>query len=207
MPPDALSTLLFAAELIGVVAFAAAGALRSMERRMDVFGVMVLAVITALGGGFIRDILVNRFPASLAQPVYFYTALAGGALTLLLGPLVQRYPLWLKLFDALGLAVFSILGAQVGIDRGLNGLTVTLLGLLTGIGGGVLRDLLANDVPLVLRQEVYALASLLGIGVLLAVDYVRLPSAIGIIAGVLVTLLIRLAAIRWNLNLPRLYHA
>ncbi len=204
LPHVELGVVLFVTELIGVVAFAIAGALRAIEREMDIFGVMVLAVITALGGGFVRDLLANRFPVSLREPVYFYVAIGGGVLAILAGRLIARYPTGLRLFDALGLAVFSVLGAQVGLTEQLNMLSVLLLGMLTGIGGGVLRDVLANDVPLVLRQEVYALASLLGITALLALVHLGLPNSVAVVTGAVVTLLIRLAAIRWNLNLPRL---
>lgn len=204
-PVVELGRVLFAVELVGVVAFAIAGALRAIEREMDVFGILVLAVITALGGGIIRDILVGRFPVSLAQPVYFYAAVGGGLVALPAIRVIRKYPQWLKLFDALGLALFSILGAQVGVAEQLNVLSIVLLGLLTGIGGGVLRDVLANDIPLVLRQEVYALASLVGILVFWGAYRLGVLLSIAVVLGAAVILIIRLAAIHWNLNLPRIY--
>lgn len=201
-----LETVLFVLELVGIAAFAIAGALRAIEREMDVFGIIVLAAITALGGGFIRDMLADRFPISLERPAYFYTALGAGMLTILSAGVVSKYSRWLSIFDALGLAVFSVLGAQVGLARELNILSVLLFGLLTGIGGGVLRDVLANDVPLVFRQEVYALASLLGIAVQWALHQAGVASSLSLVAGALVILAIRLAAIHWHLNLPRIRH-
>ncbi len=198
-----LQSVVFVAELIGVLAFAIAGALKAIERDMDIFGILVLALITALGGGMIRDILIHRFPVSLQNPYYFYVATAGGLLALMTLPYLRKYLYWVKFFDALGLAVFSILGAQVGLDYRLNFLSVLLLGLLTGIGGGVLRDVLANEVPMVLRQEVYALASLAGIAVFWALAKSPLPPPYPLIAGIAAVFAFRLAAIRWNLNLPR----
>jgi uncharacterized membrane protein YeiH len=152
-PVQEFSRVFFAIELIGLVAFAVSGALIAIEREMDIFGVLVLALITALGGGVIRDIIADRFPVSLRIPIYFYTALAG---TLFAVPFRRATPkslYWLKVFDALGLAMFSVLGARVGIAQD-NFLSTVLLGVLTGIGGGMLRDIIANEIPLVLRQEV-----------------------------------------------------
>lgn len=201
-----LSAALFIIEIIGVIAFAISGALKAMEIEMDIFGIMVLAIFTALGGGVIRDILINRFPVGLSSPVYFFAAFGGGLLTIVAVSLIVRYPLWLKIFDAMGLAVFSALGAQVGMAHHLNVLGIMLLGMLTGIGGGILRDVLANEVPLVFRQEVYALASLLGILVLWGLVKLGVATSYALIIGILLIFLIRLAAIRWNLNLPRIHH-
>ena len=200
----ALGHVLFAIELIGVAAFAIAGALSAIERDMDIFGVLVLAVITALGGGIIRDILVGRFPISLQTPSYFFAAILGALLAIPALRATPKYLYWLKVFDALGLAIFSVLGAQVGLDRHLNFLSILLLGLLTGIGGGILRDVLANEVPLVLRQEVYALASLLGIVIMWMLVRLGVPEYAAVISGAAAIIIIRLAAVHWNLNLPRL---
>lgn len=199
-----ITVALFVLELIGVVAFAVAGALTAIDRELDIFGVLVLATITALGGGIIRDLLVGRFPVSLQNPIYFYVALLGALLAIPMLRLTPRSLLWLKLFDALGLALFSVLGAQVGLLYHLNFLSTLLLGLLTGIGGGVLRDMLANEIPLVLRQEVYALASVIGISVLWVIMRAGGSALVGVIAGAVIILGIRLAAIYWNLNLPRI---
>ncbi len=198
-----IETTLFILELVGVVAFAIAGALKAIEREMDIFGILVLAAITALGGGIIRDLLADRPPVSLTQPLYFATAIVGGLLTVPLGSFITRYRDWLKIFDALGLAVFAALGANVALAAHLNVLSVVLFGLLPGIGGGVLRDLLANEVPMVLRQEVYALAALIGILAQWGLAMLGVDLLIAALIGALVTVLIRLAAIRLNLNLPR----
>jgi uncharacterized membrane protein YeiH len=199
-----ISVALFVLELTGVIAFAVAGALTAIERELDIFGVLVLATITALGGGIIRDVLVGRFPVSLQNPVYFYVALLGALLAIPALRLTPKSLLWLKLFDALGLALFSVLGAQVGLLYHLNFLSTLLLGLLTGIGGGVLQDMLANEIPLVLRQEVYALASVIGISVLWVIVHAGGSALVAVIAGAVIILGIRIAAIYWNLNLPRI---
>lgn len=204
--PAELNRIVFALELIGVIAFAVTGALRAIERDMDVFGILVLGLITALGGGIIRDILVNRFPVSLLSPIYFYMATLGSLLAIIGLRATRKYAYWIKLFDALGLAVFSVLGARVGILGELNVLSVLILGLLTGIGGGIIRDVLANEVPLVLRQEVYALASLIGIAVLWLLRSAGIASPTALIISASVIFIIRLAAIQWNLQLPRIRH-
>ncbi|HEX2951537.1 MAG TPA: trimeric intracellular cation channel family protein [Armatimonadota bacterium] len=198
------NTVINTLELIGVIAFAITGALTAIEREMDIFGITVLALITALGGGIIRDILVNRFPASLQNPIYFFAAMIGVVITLSLIRTTPKYLFWVKLFDALGLAIFSVLGAQVGLVRHLNYLSILLLGLLTGIGGGILRDVLANTVPFVLRLEVYALASVIGITMLWILNQTGTPTPVAIVASAAVIFGIRLAAIHWKLNLPRI---
>lgn len=200
-----VTRLLFTLELIGVLAAAATGALKGIRCGMDIFGVLVLAVITALGGGLIRDILVDRFPVSLANPIYFDAALFGGAVTMLAVRRIHGYLLWINILDALGLASFSILGAQLGLARHLNFLAILLLGLLTGIGGGLLRDILANDVPYVLRREIYALASIAGITLFWAIAQIPFANDAALLAGVLAIFGIRLAAIHWNLNAPRIH--
>ena len=199
-----LQQVLFVTELIGVAAFAVTGALKAIEREMDIFGILVLAVITALGGGIIRDVLITRLPVSLREPIYFEAAIAGGLLVMLGSRVVLRYPHWIKLFDALGLAIFSVLGAQVGISEHLNLIAVLLLGLMTGIGGGILRDVLANEVPLVLRREIYALASLAGILLFRLLLAAGVPPPLAVVTGTLAIFLLRLAAIHWNLNLPKI---
>lgn len=191
-------------ELIGVIAFAITGALSAIEREMDIFGILVMALITAIGGGIIRDILINHFPVSLQTPIYFYMAFLGGLLAIPISHSKPRYITLLKIFDAIGLAVFSILGAQIGIHFQLNFLSILILGLLTGIGGGVLRDILANEVPLVFRKEIYALASLIGITVFWMLIHFHFPVQMAVALGVLVIICIRLASMYWNLNLPHL---
>lgn len=205
-PVVEIGRVLFSLELVGVLAFAITGALRAVERDMDIFGILVLAVITALGGGIIRDLLVGRFPVSLSTPVYFYAAVIGGLLVMPTLGTLRKYVYWIRIFDGLGLAIFSVLGAQVGLIYKLNFLSVLLLGLLTGIGGGIVRDVLANDIPLVLRQEVYALASLIGIALLGLLVRAGVSMPIAAISGAVVIFAIRLAAIRWKLNLPRIQH-
>ena len=197
--------VIFVLELLGVVVCGISGALSAIERDMDLFGMLVLACIAALGGGFIRDILVDRFPVSLGQPSYFLSAIAGVLLAVPAMRATARTLRWLKIFDALGLAIFSILGAQVGLQYQLNFLSVLLLGVLTGIGGGVLRDILANEIPLVLRQEVYALASIIGITLLwLLVRFTPLTLTMAVGISITVIFCIRLSAIHWGLNLPRI---
>ncbi len=198
------NNFVFVLEIIGIIALAITGALKAIDHEMDIFGVIVLSTITSLGGGFIRDILINRLPASLNYPEYFLAILFGGLLSILSMRMVTKYMLWVKVFDAIGLAIFSISGALVGIESNLNFISVLLLGSLSGIGGGVLRDVLANEVPLVFRQEIYALASITGIVVLWVTLKFFNNSSLAIISGSLVILVIRIFAIYFNLSLPNL---
>ncbi|MFA5859375.1 MAG: trimeric intracellular cation channel family protein [Elusimicrobiota bacterium] len=197
--------LLIILELLGIAAFAVTGAMKAVEKEMDIFGVIVLAIITALGGGFIRDILMNRLPVSLNSPSYFAAALAGGLVAIPAIQLVHKYFLWINVFDAIGLALFSITGAVAAMNAGLNFISVLLLGTMSGIGGGVLRDVLANDVPLVFRKEIYALASITGIvGMWLLARIAMLRFSVCVMIGIAIVLAVRLWAVYYNISLPNI---
>lgn len=199
-----LHTIIFILDLSGIAVFAITGALAAMEKRLDVFGVLVLALITALGGGTIRDILMNRMP-----PFYFdkwiYLAVATGAALLVLVFYNQFLKLWrpLTLFDALGLGLFTIIGAQKALHADYAFAPVLILGMLTGIGGGMLRDVLRGEIPFVLRKEIYALASLAGAMVFyVAWPVAHLPETAAMLLGAGVTTTVRLLSVKYNLGLP-----
>jgi uncharacterized membrane protein YeiH len=196
--------ILYLLSLLGVAVFAASGALAAGRKNLDWLGVVVLAVVTAIGGGTIRDLLLDRHPIFwIADQTHLLVILAAATLTLVY--VRFRQPPWTALLvaDALGLALFSISGAQIAEAKHLPALIVVVMGTITGSAGGVLRDLLSGEVPLLLRQtELYATASIVGIATYLALQMVGVeadPAAfvgMGIVAG------IRFAAIRWKLRLP-----
>jgi uncharacterized membrane protein YeiH len=193
-------------DLVGIFVFGITGALVGVRKKLDVFGVLVLALVTGLGGGFIRDVLIGATPpAALEDWRYLVVPVAAGLITFFLHPGIGRIERPVNIFDAAGLALFTVTGALKAIDFGLSPLSAALLGTISGIGGGVIRDILSGRVPVVLRSELYATPAFLGAGVVVlaaALDYDALWVPI---VGAVLCFTIRLLAIRrgWNAPLPR----
>lgn len=193
-------------DLAGIFVFGITGALLGVRKQLDVFGVQVLALVTGLGGGFIRDVLIGQTPpAALADWRYLSVPVAAGLLTFFLHPGLGRVERLVNVFDAAGLALFCVTGARKALDYGLPPLSAALLGTIAGIGGGVIRDVLSGRVPVVLRREIYATPALLGAGIVVVADSagVDAPWVAGVAAAA--CFVIRLLAIRrgWNAPLPR----
>ncbi|MBX3626705.1 MAG: trimeric intracellular cation channel family protein [Rhizobacter sp.] len=195
--------LLYVLDLFGVAVFAASGALAGIATRLDLLGIIVLASITAIGGGTLRDVLLNRHPIFwMHDSGPIWTILAATAATLLW---VQVLPVptdALLIADAIGLAVFAISGAQVAEKAGCRPMVTVLMGTLTGSGGGVLRDVLSAKVPLILRQDIYATAAIAGIVVYLLARAAKVSTAWAFGAGAVTVAGTRLAAIAYDLKLP-----
>jgi uncharacterized membrane protein YeiH len=190
-------------DLFGVAVFAASGALAGIAAQLDLLGVIVLASITAVGGGTLRDVLLNRHPIFWirdAGPIY--TILLATAATLLWVHCLPVPTDALLIADAIGLAVFAISGAQVAEKAGCQPLVVILMGTLTGAGGGVLRDLLSAKIPLILRQDIYASAAIAGIAVYLLLRAAKVPVGWAFFGGFINVAATRLAAISYGLKLP-----
>jgi len=195
--------LLYVLDLFGVAVFAASGALAGMLARLDLFGVLVLASITAVGGGTIRDVLLGHYPVFWIRDSGPLLAILGA--TAFTVAWVQFLPVprdALLIADAFGLAVFAISGAQVAERMRCHALVIVLMGTLTGVGGGVLRDMLSAKVPLILRQDIYATAAIAGILVYLLLRALKVPTAGAFVAGALTVAATRLAAIAYGLQLP-----
>jgi uncharacterized membrane protein YeiH len=149
--------------LVGTFAFGLSGGILAVRKKMDLFGVLVLSVATGLGGGIMRDLILGRTPpTTLVDWRYLAAAAVTGLLVFLDFRQIVRWNRFVTAFDAAGLAIFTVTGTTIALAAGLGPVPAVLLGMLTGIGGGVLRDILAAEVPLVLRSEIYAVASLLG---------------------------------------------
>ena len=191
-------------DYLGTVAFAITGASKAIAHKADIFGIIVLASVVGVGGGVTRDVIFGRFPAAFSDPIYVgLTVLVGVVMFFLYAKFKKQMSIWL-VFDAIGLGVFSILGASIAYQVvGLEFLPMLFGGMITAIGGGILRDVFVREIPIVFVKEVYAIASIIGIVifyVLLSsgVD-VQIASVIGIIAGTG----IRLLAMKYNWNLPK----
>ncbi len=206
-----MEKLTFILELFGTVAFAISGATTAMRKNMDILGVCVLGLVTAIGGGITRDILLGALsPAVFDNPVYLYVGLA--AALVMFVPAVRRalfanhrvFDLLLLLSDSVGLGIFTVVGVGVAIHagHGENMLLCVFLGVLTGVGGGVIRDVLAGDVPYIFIKHIYALAAAAGAIVCCICDRVA-DLGLGYIAGFAVVFVLRLCAARFRWDLPK----
>lgn len=204
VPPEQ-SVLLSVLDLTGIFVFAVTGGLVAVRKQLDLFGVLVLAGTTGLGGGFLRDVLIGATPpAALADWRYLLVPVAAGLLTFLYHPALGRRERTVNVLDAFGLAVFCVSGSLKAVDYGLGPLPAALLGMVTGIGGGMVRDVLAGRVPVVLRGELYATPALAGGLVAVLLDGADLPGAVVAVAGAGTCLVWRLLAIwrHWSAPSP-----
>jgi uncharacterized membrane protein YeiH len=203
--------LLYVLDLVGVAVFAVSGALAAGRKRLDILGVVVLALVTAVGGGTVRDVLLDRHPIFwLADPTYLTVITGSALLTVAVSrvrpPGRRTRGTLLLVADALGLALFSIAGAQVAAAAGLPTPSVVLLGTVTGTAGGVVRDVLSAEIPLVLRRgNLYASAAIVGVATYRGLEAAGAPPADAGLAGMAVIAALRLAAISWRWQLPEFY--
>lgn len=189
--------------LFGIVVFAVSGALAAGRKRMDMFGIVVVAIVTAIGGGTMRDLLLGARPVFwIDQPDSVIVAAAAGLVTFVAARFVRPPERLLLLFDAFGLALFTVLGCQRALAMGVPAVIVILMGILTGSAGGVIRDLLCGEIPSLLRREIYATASLLGGLVFILLDAAGATSRMQMVVSITMVLLVRLAALYWELSLP-----
>lgn len=199
-----IETIVYILDLVGTSIFAVTGALAAIEKKMDIFGVSVLALITALGGGTMRDLLMGEMPPFyFVQYSYLVVALVTALLVFMGHSLFQRQKKSLLIFDALGLGVFTIIGAQKAMQFGYSFPAIIILAMITGIGGGMIRDILRGEIPFVLQKEIYASASILGAIVFyLITRFIPIPIWIAMMVGIICTVTLRLFSIRFKINLP-----
>jgi uncharacterized membrane protein YeiH len=199
----ALRTLVLTLDLLGTFVFALSGAVAGVRRRLDLFGVLVLSFVAANSGGIVRDLLIGATPpAAIRDWRYLAVSLLAGALIFFWYPSIRRLRSPVLIFDAAGLALFCVAGAQKALVYGLPPPMAALLGMLTGVGGGVARDVLLSEIPAVLRSDVYAIAALAGAGVVVAGDTLHLSSTGSACLGAALCFGLRLAAMRYDWHLP-----
>ncbi|WP_329478455.1 trimeric intracellular cation channel family protein [Kribbella sp. NBC_01484] len=200
------SVVLQVLDLVGIFVFGITGALVGVRKKLDVFGILVLALVTGLGGGFIRDVLLGATPpAALQDWRYLVAPVVAGLFTFFLHPGIGRLERQVNIFDAAGLALFCVIGALKALDYDLSPLAAALIGTISGIGGGVIRDILSGRVPVVLRAEIYATPAFLGSGIVVVAAALKYDALWVPIAAAATCFAIRLIAIRrgWNAPLPR----
>jgi uncharacterized membrane protein YeiH len=202
MPTD----FLFIIDILGTFAFAVSGAFLAMQKRLDPFGVLVLSFVTAIGGGTLRDIMIGNLPVSwLRNETATITIIIAAVATMLFGRFLKHVNTALFLFDALGLGLFTIIGIELAVVRDFSPGVCIALGTITACFGGVIRDVLLNDVPLLFRKEIYAMACIAGGIIYFLLRRVDIDEDISKVASILIIFAIRVIAVRYKLSLPNFY--
>ena len=195
--------LILTLNLLGTFAFGLSGGILAVRKQMDLFGVLVLSVATGLGGGITRDILLGKTPpTTLSDWWYVIVSSIAGIVVFVQYRRLVHHTRFITTFDAVGLSIFTVTGTTIALGTGLGPIPSVLLGMLTGVGGGVLRDVLAGEIPLVLRSEVYAVASLLGASLIILANQAQLPTVIAQILAAVATFLLRMVSVSRGWKIP-----
>jgi uncharacterized membrane protein YeiH len=199
-----IETFVHVLDLAGTFVFAISGAIAGVNRRLDIFGILVLSFVAGNFGGITRDVLIGAVPpAALTDGLYLLVSVLAGLITFFWHAGVDKLRSPVLLFDAAGLSLFAVTGAQKAIEFGLHPVMAALLGMLTGIGGGMTRDVLVTEIPQVLRSDLYAVAALAGASLVVIGDRLGVSYGVSALAGAFVCFGIRFMAIRRGWHLPR----
>ena len=195
-------------DYLGTVAFAVTGASKAIAHQADIFGIIVLATVVGVAGGITRDVIFGRFPTAFSDPIYIsMTVIVGVVMFFLYTKFKSKMNIWL-VFDAIGLGVFSILGASIAYQVvGMEFLPMLFAGTITAIGGGILRDVFVREIPIVFVKEVYAVASIIGIVVFYGILNAGVEIQVASVIGIVVSTGTRLLAMKYNWNLPKVKEA
>lgn len=197
-------TTTYAIETLGTVAFAISGSFAAMQRRLDPFGVLIIAFVTSIGGGTVRDLLLGDTPVAWMRDVnYCLLILLTSLLTIFFKSYIKKFKITLFLFDSLGLGLFTLVGVQKGIVFGLSPGICVALGTITGCFGGVIRDTLLNTIPLIFRKEIYATACILGGILYFALLYFNLKADVAKVIVIAFIFTLRIIVVRYKLALPK----
>lgn len=191
-------------DLIGTIIFAFTGAFKAIENKYDLFGIIVLSSITGFFGGVMRDVLLGKIPPyAFVDPFYIIMTVLTGILTFYIYPLLKYKDLFIKL-DAIGLGVFSIIGSSIAFNLfGLNYIIMALSGIITATGGGIIRDILVNETPLIFVKELYVTSSFIGITIFFILLYIGMDYNISSLIGIGIIILFRFISMKYGWNLPR----
>ncbi|MFC4720995.1 trimeric intracellular cation channel family protein [Geojedonia litorea] len=193
-------------DILGTVAFAVSGVLVAMNKRMDLFGVLIIAFVTAVGGGTLRDMLIGQTPVSwMTNMTYVYVIFGATILAIILKDKINYLRTSLFLFDTIGIGLYTVVGIEKGIQAELHPIICIALGTMTACFGGVIRDILCNEIPVVFRKEIYATACILGgLTYFLLREFMNDTNFVFVIAG-LIVIIVRLLAVKLKISLPNLY--
>lgn len=196
---------IYTLDILGTFAFAISGALVASDQKLDLFGVAIIAFVTAVGGGMLRDILINAHPINwIGDLNYLYTILSAVILTFLFKSKILPLSKTMFLFDTVGLGVFTLLGLKKGLSFDLHPIVALIMGMISAVFGGVLRDVLTNKIPLIFEKEIYASACLAGGVSYLILNNFKVPENIIFIISASVIVIIRVVAVRFHLQLPKI---
>lgn len=197
--------LIIVLDIIGTLAFAISGVLTAMNKRLDPFGILIIAFVAAVGGGTLRDILIGAPVAWMQNLTYVYVIFATTFFTVVFRKRINYIKRSLLLFDTIGIALYTIVGVQKGIEAGFPPIICIALGTMTACFGGVIRDILCNEIPIIFRKEVYATACIIGASVYFLLMETPMPIDLIVVISGLVVMIIRLLAVYFNLSLPNIY--
>ena len=193
--------------ILGICVEAISGAIAAGRKNMDFFGVLLIACITALGGGTVRDVLFNTYPLTwVSHPEYLLYTCAAAFLTIFIAHSLTKIMKAFLIFDALGLSVFVILGTQKVLAHGLPPSVAIISGMVTGICGGMLRDILCNDIPLVLRKELYAVIALAGALLYIILAHAQVANDLNVLITFMTIFVMRLLAIFFHIEMPKFHY-
>ncbi len=196
----------FAIDILGTIAFAISGVLVAMEKKLDIFGVFIVAFVTAVGGGTLRDILIGSTPVIwLKQPVYLFTILGSVAFAVIFVNQLKYFRKSLFLFDTIGIGLYTMVGIEKGLSADLASIMCIALGTITASFGGVIRDILCNEIPVIFRKEIYATACILGGSSYFLFKLLPIDTAYAYAAAILTIIAIRILAVKFHITLPSIY--
>ena len=193
-------------DILGTISFAISGVLIAMNKKMDPFGILIIAFVTAVGGGTLRDILIGVTPVSwMKDMTYTYVILLSTILAVLLKQRINYLRTSLFLFDTIGIGLYTVVGVEKGISAGLHPIICVALGTISACFGGVLRDILCNEIPVIFRKEIYATACILGGFSYFLLNKLPVDNNIIFLASGLIVIVLRLLAVKFKIALPSLY--
>ena len=197
--------VIYVLDILGTFAFAISGALVALDKKFDIFGVIIIAFVTAVGGGMLRDVLINAHPINwIGDLNYLYIIFSAVLFTFLFKSKIAHLSKTMFLFDTIGISVFTLLGLQKGLSYDLHPIIAIIMGMISAVFGGVLRDVLTAKIPLIFEKEVYASACLLGGINYLTLNYFKVDENINFIISAIVIASIRAVAVKFHLELPKI---
>ena len=197
--------IIYALDIIGTFAFSISGSLVAMKKSFDIFGVIIIAFVTAVGGGMIRDVLINAHPINWIGDInYIWTILFGVLITFLFRSKIAPLRRTMFLFDTIGISVFTLLGLQKGLTYNLHPFVALVMGMSSAVMGGVTRDVLTNEIPLIFQREIYASACLAGGVIYLILNNFNINDDVQFIIAASVIIVVRTVAVKYELELPRI---
>ena len=200
-----METILIFISLIGSLTLSISGSLKAMNKNLDPFGILIIGFVTAVGGGTIRDILIaDRTVFWLNETVHLYFILSGVIIAMIFRDKLNKFNKSLLLFDAIGLGLFTITGVQIGIENNLHVLNCIILGTVTGSFGGVLRDVLVNETPVIFKKEIYATISILGGAIYLGLLKLNITNPAQQIIPIVLMIIARLVILKLKISLPQI---